>query len=163
MRRSFRRTAAVASALLLLAASPAEPAPADIPADVVPTTIGGLTAAPEDITPLVKKHVGPKSYLRSTRLWSLRDGPRLRATLQVGKLVADAEPESRAFQRQVVGRIGQTGARRRVVGDTSLWVTVSNEQALYIWFRPEHVLILSVAGDFPKPRRLLREALAVRP
>lgn len=163
MRRPFRRAGALTCALLLLVASPAEPAPADIPVDAVPTTIGGLTSAPEDITPLVKKHLGPKSYLTSTRLWSLRDGQRLRGTLQVGKLVPDAEPRSREFQRLVVARIGQAGARRRVVGDTSLWVTVSNEQALYIWFRPQHVLILSVAGDFPKPRALLREALVVRP
>lgn len=129
----------------------------------VPPTIGGLAVAPEDVTAVVKKHAGPKSYSASTRLWSLRSGTRLRGTLQVTRLVKDADPESREFQRLVIGQIGQAGARRRVVGGTSLYVTVSNEQALYVWFRPRHVLVLSVASDFATPRALLREALAVQP
>jgi hypothetical protein len=136
--------------------------PEPIAADLLPAEMGGLTVAPEDVRALVKK-AGPESYLASTRLWGLRTGERLRATVQVGRFVADADPANPDFRLRIVGQIGQAAARRRVLHGQDVYVTASNEQALYVWFRGRALVVLSVASDFTQPRRVLREALELQP
>lgn len=135
---------------------------AEVPADLLPQTVGGLTVTPEDIGALQKK-AGPNSYLGSTRLWALRTGPKLRATLQVGRFVADSDPASLAFQRKIVTQIGSSSWRMRWLGGDVVYVTSANRQPVFIWFRGASLVVLSVAPDFPTPRTLLREALKVRP
>lgn len=136
--------------------------PTSIRADLLPPQLGGLTVNAEDIAKLEKK-AGPDSYLGSTRLWALRDGPKLRATLEVGRFVADSEPGDLKFQQRIVAQIGGSSWRVRRLGAKDVYVTSANKQALYIWFADASLLVLSTAADYPAPRALLRQALEVRP
>jgi hypothetical protein len=113
------------------------------------------------VRPLEKK-AGPQSYLASTRLWGLRAGAHLRATVQVGRFVADARPEDEAFRDLIVGQIAQSRARLRVLHGRSVYAAAANEQAVYIWFDGLSMVVLSVAADYPEPRRVLRAALEVK-
>lgn len=174
----YGRTVAAAALLVAVTgtAACAERAPipdsaptgaAPLAADLVPAQFAGLTATVEDIT-AQEKEAGPRSYATSTRLWSLREGTRLRATLQVGRLAADAfasrDPEAVAdFERAIVSQIGQVAPRWRLLGGRGVYVTASDQQPLYVWFTGSGLFVLSVAKDYQEPRRLLREALELRP
>lgn len=138
-------------------------AASEVPASFVPDSLAGLEAAPEDITRL-EKEAGDESYLSSARLWSLREGERLRATLQVGRFVPDAgadREDEDEFRSLIVSQIGQSEPRLRVLGDEEVYVTVANAQPVYIWFRGRLLFILSVDSSLPEPRALLRAALEV--
>lgn len=141
--------------------------PNEVRPDLPGAGLGGLTVTEEDIT-AQRKEAGPMSYLVSSRLWSLRTGKKLQATLQVGLFAADAFPsaepeEIERFQQRIVGQIGQAGVRRRVVDGHEAFVTVSNDLPVYIWFRGQSLFVLSVAKDYPQPRLLLRQALGLEP
>ncbi|HZQ26216.1 MAG TPA: hypothetical protein VFA94_00835 [Acidimicrobiales bacterium] len=136
-------------------------------ADLLPTELAGLAVTPEDITKQAKE-AGGHSYFTDSRLWALRSGTRLRATLQVGHLTADAfasrtPDDVLAFERQIVNQIGQAEPRLRVLGSRRVYVTSGSEQPLYIWFTGSELFILSMAKDYGEPRGLLRQALELRP
>lgn len=139
-----------------------ESAPSEVRPDLLPAHVADLAVVAEDISKL-EEDAGPDSYLGDARLWSLRTGPRLRATLQVGRFVPDASPEEREFQERIVTQIGQSAARRRTLGGVPVYVTSSNQQSLFLWFRHRHLFVLSVAADYPEPRTLLRSMLEVAP
>lgn len=143
-------------------AAPPPERPAEIRPDLVPATIAGLAATLEDVTAL-EKQAGPSSYLASTRLWGLRDGKKLRATIQVGRFVADSRPHDEAFQRRIVAQVGETAPRPRHLGRHVVYVTSTNQQPVYVWFENAALLVLSVARDHPTPRQLLRQALELQP
>lgn len=135
--------------------------PVTVPPDLVPPELAGLAVTPEDVAALEKK-AGDRSYLASTRLWGLRAGAHLRATMQVGRFVPDAQPEDAVFRERIVGQIAQSGARLRVLGGRPVYAASANEQAVYVWFEGLSMVVLSVAADYPEPRRLLRAALEVK-
>lgn len=134
----------------------------EVPADLVPPQLAGLTVTTEDISAL-EKQAGDTSYLASTRLWAFRTDKRLRATLQIGRFVPDARYEDESFQQRIVGQISASGSRTRVLGGITVFATSVNEQVVYIWFRGPALAVLSVAADYPEPRGLLRHALEVKP
>lgn len=146
--------------------SPIAPSALDVPADLLPEGLNGLRVAEEDIT-AQQAEMGARSYLASVRMWSLREGERLRATLQVGRFVRDDFPvgdevEREAFQKRIVSQIGQGGVRERVVDARRVYVSISNELPLFIWFDHDAFFVLSAAKDYGRPRSLLRAALAIR-
>ncbi|HUR49812.1 MAG TPA: hypothetical protein VMY88_09860 [Acidimicrobiales bacterium] len=135
---------------------------AEVPTDLVPPSLVGLRTEQEDVSAL-EEEAGDDSYLASTRLWSLRENERLRATLQIGRFVPDAggtgEKEERDFRLRIVSQIGQTAPRLRVLGGEDVYVTVANSQPVYVWFRSRLLFVLSVDKSVVEPRTLLREAL----
>lgn len=140
-----------------------QPYQKEVRPDLVPSVFAGFTAAEEDISKQ-RDEAGPTSYLVSTRLWSLRQGTKLEATLQVGLFAADAFPSSDseeilAFKSRIVAQIGAGTVRRRVLGGTELFVSTSNEQPVYIWFPGHSLCVLTVVKDHPTPRALVRQAL----
>lgn len=136
----------------------------EVDPDLVPDELVGLTTEAENIEHL-EKEAGPDSYLASTRLWSLREGERLRATLQIGRLVPDAGGDSpdaeEEFRLKIVAQIGQSEPRRRVLGGETVYVTVANSQPVYVWFQGRLLYVLSVDATLAAPRQLLRAALEV--
>lgn len=141
--------------------------PSEVRPDLPGAALADLAVTEEDIS-AQREEAGPMSYLVSSRLWSLRTGKKLQATLQVGLFAADAFPSAdpediERFQQRIVGQIGQAGVRRRVVDGHEAFVTVSNDLPVYIWFRGQSLFVLSVAKDYPQPRLLLRQALALEP
>lgn len=135
--------------------------PQEVRPDLVPAQLAGLNATTEDVTGL-EKEAGKTSYLASTRLWALRSGERLRATLQISSFVADSEPGNERFQATVVAQIAESRWRPRVLGGVRVYVTAANQQPVFIWFRGTSLFVLSIAVDQPTPRSVLRQALELR-
>lgn len=141
----------------------AEQQPLEVAEDLVPGDFfPGLSVTTEDVAELEKK-AGSTSYLASTRLWAVRAGEHLRATLQVSRFVPDARPEDEAFRERIVGQISSSGSRERVLGGQAVFATSANQQPLYIWFRGPSLFVLSVAADYPEPRAVLRRTLELKP
>lgn len=127
--------------------------------DLMPETLGGLQAAEEDVSGELKK-AGEKAYVSSVRLWSLREGARLRATLQVARFEPDAPTTERSFRDRVAGQVGSTAPRVRHIGDEVVYVSAGERQTFYGWFRGLYFVLLAVPTDTPNSRGLARAAMA---
>jgi hypothetical protein len=136
--------------------------PTEVRADLVPKNFAGFTANLEDIAPL-EKEAGKMSYLAHTRLWALRQGDRLRATLQVGTFVANSNPEDHAFQQTLVSQIASAAWRTRTLGGLPVFVTSANHQPMYIWIKNDVLFVLTLGAGASSPRAVLRQALGLQP
>ena len=127
-------------------------------ADVVPTTLLGLTSKPEDVTRPMKQ-AGAKAYVSDVKLWSLREGDRLRATIEVGRFSPDA-PATDKFRATVAEQVGQAAPHLRRVGAQLVYVSAGNRQVFYLWYRGQTFALLGVPADAGTGRSLLRTAIA---
>lgn len=126
--------------------------------DAVPAKLVGLTTSPEDVSKPLEE-AGDRAYVTGVALWSLREGERLRATLQLARFAPDAPSQTEEFQRRVAAQIGGTVPRARRVDDERVYVSAGNRQVYYAWFRRGHLLLLSVPTETRNGRALLRAAL----
>jgi hypothetical protein len=104
-----------------------------------------------------------RSYIEAVRLYSLRDGDQLVATLEVGRFVDGVEWNKRAFQRGVLNQIGASKPNRLRLGEDTVFATAGVKQRLAVWFRDGYLFVLGTRDEFTKPRTLLREALEIQP
>jgi hypothetical protein len=136
--------------------------PTEVRADLVPKVFVGLNANLEDVATL-EKEAGKTSYLAHTRLWALRQGDRLRATLQVSTFVPNSNPDDHAFQDTLVSQIAEASWRSRMLGGLRVFVTSANHQPMYIWIKDDVLFVLSIAAGFPSPRAALRQTMGLQP
>ena len=98
-------------------------------------------------------------FVTDVGVWSLREGERLRATIEVARFAPDASPGRRSFQRSIIAQMGQSTPRIRRTGDTRVYIISANKQALYVWFTGIHLVVLSTSAEYRSPRSLLRAAI----
>lgn len=127
----------------------------------VPPTLHGLRVQEEDIEESLDGVKRP--YLEATTLYSLRAGEALQATLQVGRFTGEPRYRSASFRRSLANRVGNGSANDVRMGRQQLWLTSGDRQAIAIWFRGDHVFILSSREEYTASRALLREALEITP
>jgi hypothetical protein len=140
------------------AAVVAAPGEGEIRPGAVPSVLLGLRTAEEDVTAAFQE-AGDRAYVTGVKLWSLRQGERLRATLQIARFAPDAPATTEAFRRRVAAQIGGTAPRARRVDDDRVYVSAGNRQVHYVWFRDVHLVLLSVPAETRNGRGLLRAAL----
>jgi hypothetical protein len=123
----------------------------------VPKTLNGLAVKQESIdTP------GPRTsrdYLSDIRLYSLRRGKQLEATLQIGRFRGSAPVSSLSFRRSIAARIGSVVPVEHRVGDSTVYVTKSKRLSVAVWFRERDLFILSIREDYSTPKSLIRRTL----
>ena len=129
-------------------------------ADFVPSTLLGLAVVSESTEGI--DDVG-RSYLEAVRLYSLRDGEQLVATLQVGRFGAGVKWGSTSFQRSVLNQIGASTPEPVRLGDQTVYITTGVKQRLAVWFTEGHLFVLGAREEYTQPRTLLRAALEVSP
>jgi hypothetical protein len=83
----------------------------------------------------------------------------LRATLQVSRFNELAEPDVPKFRNSVVANLGSTVPQELRVGEAHVWLTTGNQQLIFVWFQRRSFMVLSIRGDYPFPRTLLRKLL----
>ena len=145
------------------AAAPRAPGAPRVVDEAMPAELLGLRATEEDVSvPL--EEAGERAYVTDVRLWALREGERLRATVQVGRFAADAPVSDPAFRDRVAGQVGGTAPIVRKIGEDLVYVGAGNRQTFYGWFRGPHFVLLSVPADATNGRAIARVALReVRP
>ena len=129
-------------------------------ASFMPKELLGYTLDPEKTEGLGDFE---RSYIDAVRLYSLRDGDQLVATVQVGRFVDSAEWDERDFQRGVLNQIGASAPTASRLGEHTGYVTAGVKQRLAVWFRDGYLFVLGTRDEFTQPRTLLREALEVQP
>lgn len=128
-------------------------------ADALPPELAGLSVQEEDVSgPL--KEAGDRAYVSDVRLWSLREGDRLRATVEVARFAPDAPAEDEDFQRSVTAQLKGAAPRERRIGDDTVFVSGSSQQVFYAWFRGVHLVLIAIPTETPNGRAILRDALA---
>lgn len=127
----------------------------------LPSVLLGLRVEGADVEPRLAEAEAP--YIDSVGLFTFRDedDDRLRATLQVSRFTAEANPESEAFRNSIIGRIGQTAPRRVPVGEEQIFITSGRNQNVFIWFRERGFFVLTVVREYPFPRTLLRRVIGL--
>jgi hypothetical protein len=104
-----------------------------------------------------------RSYVDAVRLYSVRDGDQLIATLQVGKFSDGVKWATRSFQRSVLNQIGASSPEPARMGDDTIYLTTGVKQRLAVWFKAGYLFVLGTRDEFTRPRTLLREAVEVTP
>ena len=161
MRARLHLSVAV-TALAVLAAACGTSAPKgetsvkELPKDTLTGTYLGLTIHREDVRDKLKEQQA-NAYIAGVGLYSLRDGDRLEATLQVSQLSSAARPKDKKFQEQVANQIGGTKVQAFVMGDHAVYRSSQRKQSLTSWFDGRYFMILAVRDSYPTPRSLLRE------
>jgi hypothetical protein len=147
------------------ACSPAAHAPASATATAatlkpmaVPSELAGLRAQEEDVGKSFKQ-AGRRAFVSSVHMWTLREGTRLRATLEVARFADDAPAATDDFRRQVAGQIGGSEPRVRKIGDDKVFVAAGNRQVYYTWFRGRHLILLSIPATARDAKSLARAAV----
>lgn len=168
MRAASRRVFAVvaAAATLIGAAGCGTSAPKgtaanevkQLPESLLTGTYLGLKPAREDITESLSSQEG-NAYVDAVGLYSLRNGDRLEATLQISKLSDKARPKEREFQELVAGQIGGTKSQAFTMEGKRVFRSSARKQSLSSWFSGDYFLILSVRETYKEPRALLRVLL----
>ena len=126
----------------------------------IPDRVLDLTVKPESIA---SAQATERPYVDAVALYSLRREELLQATLQVSRFTDGAEPESARFRGSVINQIGSSVPKAFRMGGNTVWLTTGRRQALAVWFRDDHLFILSTRDEYGQPRRLLRQLLAVQP
>ena len=156
------RQVALTLALVLLAAcgGGGDDAPvtvAQLGDDAVPSSILGLRVETEDVTERIENT--DKPYVEAVGLFSLRDGKRLEATLQVSTFADDVDPEDETFRQSIVDQIGSTEAKAFRMADEIVYLTASKRQNVAIFFEDSSFVVLSTLETFEQSRALLREVM----
>jgi hypothetical protein len=164
MRRALVTGLLVVAGLTLSSCGPTDPAVKRaeareikaLDAPGVPGTLHGLRVKRENVKDALESAQRP--YLESLALFSLRDGDRLMATLQIGHFAEDARWRDSEFRSSLLLTIGGSAPRKLRMGDQEVFLSSGDRQALGIWFKGRDLYILSSREDYDFPRGLLRDA-----
>ena len=130
---------------------------AALPEDTLPSELLGLTVEPEDVSERLEG--ADRSYVEAAGLYSLREGERLQATLQVTRLNDEADTDDERFRLAVVNQIGSTEPKAFRMGDRIVYLTASKRQSVAVFFGERSFGVLSTLETFEQSRALLREIL----
>jgi hypothetical protein len=130
---------------------------AALDADGVPGTLRGLSVEREDVEDTFE--TADRPYIDGLVLFSLRDGERLMATLQIARFADDAKWRTNRFRTSLLATIGGGKPRQLRMGEQEVYVTAGDRQGLAVWFKDQHMFVLSTREDYEFPRGLMRDAI----
>lgn len=163
MTRSWQLCCAIpvlSIALTTACAQPKHAAPETVtPIGAMPSRMGGYVVHPEDVRKQLKD-AGRHAYVTGVKLWSLREGDYLRATIEVARFASDAPVSDAHFRATVATQVATSNPVRHRVADHEVFVTTGEREVYYVWFRGRDLVLLTVPTTTPGRRALLRQALA---
>jgi hypothetical protein len=162
------RTRALALALgVALAAgcgggSSSTAAPAKVDARIVPAALGqGKLGIKEDRSAHKRfASAGGDSLVSDGRLWAIRDGSRLIATLQVSTLHAKVDLEDKKERNRLIASILPGTKEKIEVGGLPIVQVATEDKVVYLWFGRSMFEVLQVKGRGVDPEKVLGELVA---
>jgi hypothetical protein len=134
---------------------------ASVPDDIVPKTVGdGLTLHEFPAARGAFARAGVTSLVADAKVWAIRRGETLVATLQVSTLKRDISVSSDADRRSIIGGV-MTGAAYETIqfGDTQVIASTAAEKSLYLWFGPSMFEVLQVKSTKVDPDTVAADLL----
>ena len=136
--------------------------PARVQTSLVPTVLGegSLSLTEDESAHKAFANAGGQSLVDDGRLWAIRNGKQLVATLQVATLdpkvdLADGD-EVEALIRSIL-----PGSKERfTVGDLDVVQVATTDKTVYLWFGQGMFQILQIKGADIEPEVLLGELIA---
>lgn len=165
---SLRRLLPVVLALALVAggcggggAGAARSAPPpEVPVALVPPALGTLTLTEDDQARDTFSKLGDRALVADGRLWQVRQGDRLVATLQVSTVKAKvdlAEPD----QRNAIVRHILPGSRQEIdVSGVTVWMSEANDKSVFVWFARDLFQVLQVKSTKLEPEAVVGDLVA---
>jgi len=126
----------------------------------IPSELLGLRVQSEAIGDDLKKVRRP--YVDGVALYSLRYGDTLEATLQVARFAHGVDGTDRAFEDRMLATLGSATSKEFRLDSRSVFLTSGDRQSIAVWFNQTEFFVLSTRADYPYPRGLLRQALALK-
>lgn len=133
----------------------------DLSAALLPDEILGLDVQVEEVSDRLE--LVTDTYVEALTLFSMRRDDLLMATLQVSRLGGPARPDDPDFRRGIVNQIGAAVPREVRLGEQAVWLSTGTNQRMQTWFKGDHFFVLTIRGDYERPRTLLRALLEVEP
>lgn len=162
-----RRFATLVGVVVLVAAcggaTDVSAPPERVPADLVPDRLlDGSLGVFENRDPSTLKtfaNVGSASLVADSRVWEIRRGDRLVATLQISTVkpkvdLLDEELRER-FARQLI--VGQSNRIRS--GDVEVFTSTTDDKTIYLWFATNLYAVMQTKDRVLEPEALLRDLL----
>ncbi|HUR79108.1 MAG TPA: hypothetical protein VMZ22_14255 [Acidimicrobiales bacterium] len=166
MTRSWRAIVALAYCAALLTAcgrgdEGAQVVPEKVNVELVPPVLGnGLLTLLEDTK--AKKSFGrlPENALVADgRLFAVRQGPRLVATLQLSTLVPEVDLTDPKRKREIVSKL-LPGIRQELsVADMPVYQVAGEDKVVYVWFGRQMFEVFQIKGSAIEPEKLLTEVV----
>jgi hypothetical protein len=136
--------------------------PKEVPRALVPATLvdGAFSVAEDTKAHEAFAFAGERALIGDGRLWTVRKGERLVATLQVTTLKAKVDT-SLAADRDKVTRSVLPGSKERLsVGGTDVISTSTADKTVYVWFATSILEVLQIKSTAVNPEVLLADLLA---
>ena len=155
---------AVTLALLVLAACGAgEPVssapPPKVPTELVPASLvdGSLTLTEDDQARDAFAELTDRALVADGKLWQVREGERLVATLQVTTMKTKVDLSDEEQRRSIVRHI-LPGMRQEIdVAGVTVSMSDADDKAVYVWFGRELLQVLQVKTTSLDPAAILND------
>jgi len=137
------------------------PAPTRVPADLVPERLLddtlGVFENRDEATLEIFANAGPASLVADTRVWEIRRGDRLVATLQISTVKPEVdlldEDVRERFAAQLI--VGQSSRFRS--GDVEVFTATAEDKTIFLWFASNLYEVMQTKDRELDPERLLEE------
>lgn len=136
--------------------------PPEVPVALVPTALsnGTLTLTEDDQARETFSKLGDRALVADGRLWQVRQGDRLVATLQVST-VKDKVDLAENDQRAAIVKHILPGARQEIeVNGVTVWMSEANDKSVFIWFAQDLFQVLQVKSTKLDPEAVVSDLVA---
>lgn len=134
--------------------------PANVPVEIVPATLadGTLTLQEDATARKAFSTIGDRALVADGRLWTIRQGERLIATLQISTLKPRVDLLNEKERESVINNVLPGTKQRISVNDVSVVQTDSSDKkTVYLWFGRSLFEVLQVKGSKIDPEQILAE------
>ena len=168
---NWRRRVTASTTLLLLASTlscssrPEEDPVAALPArtaPALPETLLGYEFRREPTAEILYKDPDGDDLLRTGRVWTVREGDVVQASLQIGVFRSDTPTHRPSFRTELEQAIGGSSFSTYRIGTVQLRRRQTREQITYLWLPPDRKVmqVLVMRAAFDRGEDLVRALIA---
>lgn len=138
-------------------------APARVPADLVPDRLLGDSLGTfenrDPSTLRALENAGPASLVADSRVWEIRRGDRLVATLQISTVEPAVDLLDESIRERFAGQLIAGQVNRFRSGDVEVFSSTVNDKTIFLWFGANLYEIMQTKDRVLDPEALLEDVL----
>lgn len=138
-------------------------APERVPVDLVPARLLddslGTFENRDPATLRTLANAGPTSLVADTRVWEIRRGDRLVATLQISTVEPTVDLLDEDVRERFAGQLIAGQSNRFRSGDVEVFTSTVNDKTVFLWFGANVYEIMQTKDSVLEPEELLTDLL----